>query len=55
MEDFIVIAILLAIAGVAAWYLIRAKRRGEHCVGCPHGKTCTGKCGCEKKPEAKEK
>ena len=24
-------------------YLYRAKRRGEHCIGCPHAKLCAGK------------
>lgn len=43
--DYIAIAVILLIVGAAAFYLIRAKRRGEKCVGCPYAKQCGGKCG----------
>ena len=48
MTDAIVIVILLAVAGGIVWYLVRAKKRGEKCIGCPYGKQCSGKCsgGC---------
>ena len=38
MENVIVILILLAIAAGIIWYLIRAKKRGETCIGCPYAK-----------------
>ncbi len=44
MIDLIVIAILLAITGGIVFYLYRAKKRGETCIGCPHAKQCGGKC-----------
>lgn len=44
MEYIIPIVLIVAILGGAIWYLIRAKKRGEHCVGCPHSKTCSGNC-----------
>jgi radical SAM protein with 4Fe4S-binding SPASM domain len=44
MENVIVILILLAIAAGIIWYLIRAKKRGETCIGCPYAKQCGGKC-----------
>lgn len=48
MENAIVILILLAIVAVIIWYLVRAKKRGETCIGCPYAKQCGGKCngGC---------
>ena len=56
MEDYIIIAILVAIVGLAAWYVIRAKRRGAKCIGCSAcksehtknscGGSCAGCCGC---------
>ena len=47
MSDFIVIAIVVVIVGLALAYIIREKKRGVKCVGCPHGKTCGGSCsGC---------
>lgn len=44
MENVIVVLILLAIAAGIIWYLIRAKKRGETCIGCPYAKQCGGKC-----------
>lgn len=53
MENVIVALILLAIAGAAVLYLIRVKKNGGGCVGCPSSKKCSGKCseccGCEDK------
>lgn len=48
MENVIVVLILLAIAIGIIWYLVRAKKRGEKCVGCPYAKQCANKCsgGC---------
>ena len=43
MEDFIIIAILLVIIGLASWYVIRAKKKGKKCIGCPDGCSCSSK------------
>lgn len=54
MEDAIVILILLALAGGIVAFLIRAKRRGQTCIGCPHSKQCAAKkggCTCGDKKE----
>ena len=45
--DFIVIAVLLLIVGAAAFYIIRSKRKGRKCIGCPWCDTCSKK-NCEK-------
>lgn len=44
MTDIIAIAVIVLIIGGAAFYLIRAKKRGQKCVGCPYCKECSGKC-----------
>ncbi len=44
MENLILVFILLAIIGGIVFYLIRAKKRGETCIGCPYAKQCSGKC-----------
>ncbi|MBE6568506.1 MAG: FeoB-associated Cys-rich membrane protein [Ruminococcaceae bacterium] len=49
IENIIVIAILAAIVGGTVFYLIRAKKRGQKCIGCPYAKQCGGKCGENKK------
>lgn len=43
MENVIVVLILVAIVAGIIWYLIRAKKRGEKCVGCPYAKQCGSK------------
>ena len=44
MENVFVISILVVIAAGIIWYLIRAKRKGEKCIGCPYAKQCGNKC-----------
>lgn len=47
MTDIILIAILLIIVGAICLYLYKAKKRGEHCIGCPYAKQCSQKsCNC---------
>jgi hypothetical protein len=45
MRDLIVIAIVLAIVVLAAWYVIKSKKSGKKCIGCPAG-CCASKNGC---------
>ena len=46
MVDFIVAVVLLLIIGAIVYYLYRAKKRGETCIGCPYAKQCgSGSCG----------
>ena len=44
METLIVILILLLIAAAIIGYLVRAKKRGQTCIGCPYAKQRGGKC-----------
>lgn len=43
MVDFIVIVVILAIVGLAAGYVIKEKKSGRKCIGCPEG--CCSKKG----------
>ena len=43
-SDIIAIAFILVIVGLATFYIIRAKRRGQRCIGCPDSSTCSGNC-----------
>jgi len=45
MENVIIILIVAAIIGGIIFYLCKAKKRGETCIGCPYAKQCSGKCG----------
>lgn len=52
MTNFIFTVILLAAVGLAVRYIIKEKKRGVKCVGCPSGGCCSGgadadhSCGC---------
>jgi radical SAM protein with 4Fe4S-binding SPASM domain len=39
------------ISVVAIFYIIRSKRRGEKCIGCPYSKQCSGNCSDKNKSE----
>lgn len=43
MENIIVAAILIAIAVSIIIYLIRQKKKGAKCIGCPYSKQCCDK------------
>ena len=47
INDLIVLFILIAIIVAIAWYLVRAKKRGQTCIGCPYAKHCAGQCNCQ--------
>lgn len=50
MKDIIIVAVIVAVLGLAAWYVIRAKKKGSKCIGCPDCAGCSGNCpGCNHK------
>lgn len=52
IADIILVLVLLIIAGGAVRYIYKAKKRGEHCIGCPYAKQCGSKsCSCGKQTE----
>ncbi len=47
MENVILILVLALILGGAIVYIVKAKKKGRKCIGCPDGAKCSGKCsGC---------
>lgn len=45
MGDYISIGALVAIITAAIGYIVKKKRKGSKCIGCPYGEQCTkGKC-----------
>ena len=48
MENVIIAVVLLAIIGGAAGYVIKAKKSGKKCIGCPDSGCCgkDGRTGC---------
>ena len=49
MENFIIIAVLVVILVLAVGYIVKAKKNGEKCIGCPNAKQCSKKnnCSCQ--------
>ena len=47
MGDIITAIAIVIIIGFAVAYIIKAKKSGQKCIGCPDSKTCSGNCaGC---------
>lgn len=56
MESIIIAVLLIAIVGLAGFYVYKAKKSGKKCIGCPDsgcscgagkkGDACGGCCGC---------
>lgn len=53
MIDFILAAVLLALVGASVRYVVKAKKSGAACIGCPVDGRCSrnsgtdsGCCGC---------
>ena len=40
MVDFLITIILVTILGASVAYIIKAKRRGAKCIGCPDSGNC---------------
>ena len=67
MIDIIVILIILAIVGAAIGYIVKAKKKGAKCIGCPAAGCCSMKsskdaaetdgmcCGCGLSQDEQEK
>lgn len=57
MTDFMIIAIVLVIIGSAVLYIVKEKKRGVKCIGCPAGAECahshSGCSGCGGSSECK--
>lgn len=51
MADLILGLILVALIGAAVRYMVKAKKKGVKCIGCPDGAACSRHqqgscCGC---------
>ncbi|MBR2019661.1 MAG: FeoB-associated Cys-rich membrane protein [Clostridia bacterium] len=46
MVDWIVVGIIALIIGGALAYIIKAKKSGKKCIGCPDSGSCGSQGGC---------
>ena len=57
LVDIIAVAVVLLIVGAASFYIIRSKKHGKKCIGCPYGESCSScghGCGCNVSDEPQE-
>ena len=58
IADMIAVAVILLIVGGAVLYIIKAKKSGKHCIGCPDSASCSscrGNCqGCQSACKSKK-
>ena len=45
MKNILIIAVIVIILAAAIGYIVKAKKSGVKCIGCPASKEC-GKCSC---------
>ncbi len=46
MESIIIALLLTLIVGAAIVYIVKAKKKGQTCIGCPYSGQC-GECTCQ--------
>lgn len=47
MTNIIIVLIVAVVLGLAVFYVVKSKRNGKKCIGCPNSCGCKG--GCSKK------
>ncbi len=45
LKNIILIVVLVVVLFVAIMYIVRQKKRGIRCIGCPHAGSCSKCCG----------
>ena len=51
LADIIVIAVIVLVIGAASAYIIKAKKSGKKCIGCPNSCSCSNSGAKTKKSE----
>lgn len=40
--DVILVAVIVVIAAAAVWFILKSKKSGKKCIGCPDSCACSG-------------
>jgi len=43
--DYLLIAGIVLVIGAIVCFIVRSKKKGKKCIGCPDSGTCGGNCG----------
>ncbi len=49
MINYTIIGIIALVIGAVIFYLVKEKKKGVKCIGCPYAKQCGGQCASQKK------
>ncbi len=49
MDNIAILVVIAVILALAIAYIVRAKKKGVKCVGCPYAEGCSKGCGCNGK------
>jgi len=44
MANVIVVILIIAAVGLAVRFIVKAKKKGQYCIGCPDSGACAGGC-----------
>lgn len=47
LSDYIVLGVFLLIVALVIFFIVRQKKKGKVCIGCPYAESCT-KRSCQK-------
>ena len=47
MKNIVAVIVIVLVLGFAIRYIIKQKKNGTRCIGCPHGKVCKDKSSCD--------
>ena len=42
--EIVAITVIVLVVGLAFTYIIKQKKKGNKCIGCPYSKQCSGNC-----------
>lgn len=43
LTDIIAIAVIAAVVGIAVTYIVKERKKGNRCIGCPYAESCAKK------------
>lgn len=44
MQNIIIISVLVIVVGAAIFYIVKEKKKGKKCIGCPYSGTASCHC-----------
>ena len=48
ITNIIAIAVIVLVIGGACVYIVKEKKKGKKCIGCPYSCSCNQGCSCDK-------